>query len=77
MFCWCPLGVAIAMYGTLIGAGGGILIVPTLLLLSPHDSANTIARGAFLSFRVMPKSVVNPPIRRSGLDCSMRLSDNL
>jgi uncharacterized membrane protein YfcA len=38
-----PLGVAIATYGTLIGAGGGILIVPTLLLLYSHESANTIA----------------------------------
>jgi hypothetical protein len=27
--------------------------------------------------RVMPKTVVNPPIRRIGLDCLMRLSDNL
>jgi uncharacterized protein len=38
-----PLGVIIATYGTLIGAGGGILIVPALLLLYPHASANTIA----------------------------------
>jgi uncharacterized membrane protein YfcA len=38
-----PLGVIIAAYGTLIGAGGGILIVPALLLLYPHASANTIA----------------------------------
>lgn len=38
-----PLGMAIATYGTLIGAGGGILIVPALLLLYPHESANTIA----------------------------------
>lgn len=38
-----PLGVAIATYGTLIGAGSGILIVPTLLLLYSHESANTIA----------------------------------
>jgi uncharacterized membrane protein YfcA len=38
-----PLGVIIATYGTLIGAGGGILIVPALLLLYPHESANTIA----------------------------------
>jgi uncharacterized membrane protein YfcA len=38
-----PLGVAIATYGTLIGASGGILIVPTLLLLYSHESANTIA----------------------------------
>jgi uncharacterized membrane protein YfcA len=38
-----PLGTAIATYGTLIGAGGGILIVPALLLLYPTESANTIA----------------------------------
>ena len=38
-----PLGVIIAAYGTLIGAGGGILIVPALLLLYPHESANIIA----------------------------------
>jgi uncharacterized membrane protein YfcA len=38
-----PLGIVIATYGTLIGAGGGILIVPALLLLYPHESANTIA----------------------------------
>src|SRR5919108_4614682 len=38
-----PLGAMIATYGTLIGAGGGILIVPALLLLYPHESANVIA----------------------------------
>ena len=38
-----PLGLVIATYGTLIGAGGGILIVPALLLLYPYESANTIA----------------------------------
>jgi uncharacterized membrane protein YfcA len=38
-----PLGAIIATYGTLIGAGGGILIVPTPLLLYPHESANTVA----------------------------------
>jgi len=38
-----PLGIVIATYGTFIGAGGGIFIVPTLLLLYPHDSANTLA----------------------------------
>jgi uncharacterized protein len=37
------LGILIATYGTLIGAGGGILIVPMLLLLYPYESANTIA----------------------------------
>jgi uncharacterized membrane protein YfcA len=38
-----PLGAVIATYGTLIGAGGGILIVPALLLLYPQETANTIA----------------------------------
>jgi uncharacterized membrane protein YfcA len=37
------IGIAVATYGTLVGAGGGILIVPTLLLLYPYESANTIA----------------------------------
>lgn len=38
-----PLGVGVATYGTLVGAGGGILLVPALLLLYPLESANTIA----------------------------------
>lgn len=37
------LGGVIGTYGTLIGAGGGIFLVPTLLLLYPQDSPNTIA----------------------------------
>jgi uncharacterized protein len=38
-----PLGIVIATYGTLVGAGGGILTVPALLLLYPSESPNTIA----------------------------------
>jgi uncharacterized membrane protein YfcA len=37
------LGAAVGAYGTLIGAGGGILLVPALLLLYPEEAANTIA----------------------------------
>ena len=37
------LGGAVGAYGTLVGAGGGIILVPTLLLLYPYDSPNTIA----------------------------------
>jgi uncharacterized protein len=37
------LGVTVGTYGTLIGAGGGILLVPALLLLYPHEPANAIA----------------------------------
>jgi uncharacterized protein len=36
-------GLAIGAYGTLIGAGGGFVLVPLLLLLYPAESSNTIA----------------------------------
>ncbi len=32
------LGLVVGAFGTLIGAGGGFLLVPVLLLLYPHDS---------------------------------------
>jgi hypothetical protein len=37
-----PLGVAVGLFGTLIGAGGGFLLVPLLLLFFPHDDPATI-----------------------------------
>ena len=37
------LGAAVGAYGTLIGAGGGVLLVPALLLLYPHETPSTIA----------------------------------
>jgi uncharacterized protein len=37
------LGAAVGAYGTLIGAGGGILLVPALLLLYPSEAPSTIA----------------------------------
>jgi uncharacterized membrane protein YfcA len=37
------LGGVLGTYGTLIGAGGGIFLVPTLLMLYPEDSPTTIA----------------------------------
>lgn len=37
------LGAAVGGYGTLIGAGGGILLVPALLLLYPRETPSTIA----------------------------------
>lgn len=32
-----PLGIAIGAYGTLIGAGGGFILMPLLLLLYPNE----------------------------------------
>jgi len=37
-----PLGFAVGAYGTLIGAGGGFVLVPILLLLYPRESPDTI-----------------------------------
>jgi hypothetical protein len=37
-----PLGVLVGAFGTLIGAGGGFLLVPALLLLYPTESPEII-----------------------------------
>jgi uncharacterized membrane protein YfcA len=39
----CFLGFAVGTLGTMIGAGGGFLLVPALLLLFPHERPETIA----------------------------------
>lgn len=36
------LGVAVGGVGTLVGAGGGFLLAPVLLLVYPHDSPRTL-----------------------------------
>jgi uncharacterized membrane protein YfcA len=36
------LGFAVGVVGTLVGAGGGFILTPVLLLLYPHSSAQTI-----------------------------------
>jgi uncharacterized membrane protein YfcA len=38
-----PLGLAVGAYGTLIGAGGGFILVPVLLLLYPHEEPEVVA----------------------------------
>lgn len=42
-FLWLtPLGFLVGAFGTLIGAGGGFILVPILLLLYPDKSPDTI-----------------------------------
>lgn len=42
-FLWLiPLGFIVGTFGTLIGAGGGFILVPVLLLLYPEKSPDTI-----------------------------------
>jgi uncharacterized membrane protein YfcA len=36
------VGFGVGAFGTLIGAGGGFILTPILLLLYPHDSAQTL-----------------------------------
>lgn len=36
------LGFVVGAFGTLVGAGGGFLLTPVLLVLYPHDSPQTI-----------------------------------
>lgn len=37
-----PLGLAIGAFGTLIGAGGGFILVPILLIVYPHEDTELI-----------------------------------
>jgi len=37
-----PLGVVVGALGTLIGAGGGFLLIPVLLLVWPHEPSDAI-----------------------------------
>jgi hypothetical protein len=45
-----PLGFVVGAYGTLVGAGGGFVLVPVLLLTSERDAATHVdlARGRLL-----------------------------
>ena len=36
------LGFAVGAFGTLVGAGGGFILTPVLLVLYPHESPQTI-----------------------------------
>jgi uncharacterized membrane protein YfcA len=37
-----PLGLIVGAFGTLIGAGGGFILVPILLLLYPNEKTELI-----------------------------------
>ena len=43
-----PLGVVVGAFGTLVGAGGGFVLVPVLLLLYPERNPQTITSMSLL-----------------------------
>jgi uncharacterized protein len=61
-----PLGFAIGAYGTLIGAGGGFVLVPLLLLFYPNETADTITSVslAVVFFNALSGSIAYGRARR-------------
>jgi uncharacterized membrane protein YfcA len=43
-----PLGFGVAAYGTMVGAGGGFILVPALLLIFPDESQKTLTAISLL-----------------------------
>ncbi len=43
-----PLGTAVGAFGTLVGAGGGFILVPILLLLYPNEDPKTLTAMSLL-----------------------------
>jgi uncharacterized membrane protein YfcA len=61
-----PLGFVIGAYGTLIGAGGGFVLVPILLLLYPQATTETITgiSLAVVFFNALSGSVAYARMKR-------------
>ncbi|HEX8754501.1 MAG TPA: sulfite exporter TauE/SafE family protein [Solirubrobacterales bacterium] len=60
------LGLAVGTFGTLVGAGGGFILTPVLLVLYPHDSALTITSISLVVvfFNALSGSVAYARMRR-------------
>lgn len=66
-FLWLlPLGFMVGTFGTLIGAGGGFILVPVLLLLYPDKSPETITSIslAVVFFNALSGSVAYAKMKR-------------
>jgi hypothetical protein len=61
-----PIGFVVGAYGTLIGAGGGFVLMPILLLLYPHESpeALTSISLAVVFFNALSGSAAYARMRR-------------
>ncbi|MHB8907909.1 MAG: sulfite exporter TauE/SafE family protein [Syntrophales bacterium] len=61
-----PLGFIVGAYGTLIGAGGGFVLVPFLLILYPRETTDTITSIslAVVFFNALSGSVAYARMKR-------------
>jgi uncharacterized membrane protein YfcA len=61
-----PVGVLVGTFGTLIGAGGGFILAPVLLLMYPHESPEilTSISLAVVFFNALSGSVAYARMRR-------------
>lgn len=61
-----PLGFSVGAFGTLIGAGGGFILVPVLLLLYPDKSPDTITSIslAVVFFNALSGSIAYAKMKR-------------
>lgn len=61
-----PVGLLVGAYGTLIGAGGGFVLVPLLLLLYPSATSDTVASIslAVVFFNALAGSLAYARLRR-------------
>jgi len=61
-----PLGLVIGAFGTLIGAGGGFILVPILLILYPNDNTELITSIslAVVFFNALSGSVAYARMKR-------------
>jgi hypothetical protein len=71
-----PLGFVVGVYGTFIGAGGGFVLMPVLLLLYPGESNDTLAAVslAVVFFNAGSGSVAYGRMRRIDYKSGLLLS---
>jgi uncharacterized membrane protein YfcA len=62
----CLLGLAVGVFGTLVGAGGGFILTPVLLILYPDLSAASVSSMSLLVvfFNALSGSVAYARLRR-------------
>ena len=71
-----PLGFVVGTYGTLVGAGGGFVLVPVLLLVYPHKAPAqlTSISLAVVFFNALSGSVAYARLRRIDYHTGLRFA---